>query len=36
VDTEKIKVSKRIGVEGAGEAAHYPFRFVLDVGDKKT
>lgn len=31
VDQEKIKVSKRIGVEGAGEAAHYPFRFVLEI-----
>lgn len=31
VDASKIIVSKRIGVEGAGEAAHYPFRFVLKV-----
>jgi DNA-3-methyladenine glycosylase len=31
VDPAKIIVSKRIGVEGAGEAAHYPFRFVLKV-----
>jgi DNA-3-methyladenine glycosylase len=31
VDPEKIIVSKRIGVEGAGEAAHYPYRFVLKM-----
>jgi DNA-3-methyladenine glycosylase len=30
-DPEKIIASKRIGVEGAKEAAHYPFRFVLKV-----
>ena len=24
-----IKISKRIGVEGAGEAAHYPYRYYL-------
>jgi len=31
VDPKNILVSKRIGVEGAGEAAHYPFRFVLKM-----
>jgi DNA-3-methyladenine glycosylase len=31
VDPEKIIVSKRIGVEGAAEAAHYPYRFVLKI-----
>ena len=31
IDPEKITVSKRIGVESAGEAAHYPYRFVLKV-----
>lgn len=31
VEPEKIIVSKRIGVEGAGEAAHYPYRFVLKM-----
>ena len=31
VDPKKVTVSKRIGVESAGEAAHYPYRFVLKV-----
>ena len=31
VDPKKISVSKRIGVEGAGKAAHYPYRFVLTL-----
>lgn len=31
VDPSKIKAGKRIGVEGAGEAAHYPYRFVLSI-----
>ena len=31
VDEEKIIVGKRIGVEGAKEAAYYPFRFVLKI-----
>lgn len=26
---EKIMVTKRIGVESAGDAAHYPYRFVI-------
>jgi len=31
VDASDIIISKRIGVEGAGEAAHYPYRFVLKI-----
>lgn len=31
VDPQKVTVSNRIGVESAGDAAHYPFRFVLKV-----
>ncbi|CAN5640426.1 DNA-3-methyladenine glycosylase [soil metagenome] len=31
VKTKNIIVSKRIGVESAGEAAHYPYRFVLKI-----
>lgn len=31
VDPKKITTSKRIGVESAGEAAHYPYRFVLKL-----
>lgn len=31
VDPKKITTSKRIGVESAGEAAHYPYRFVFKL-----
>ena len=31
INPKDIKVTKRIGVESAGEAAHYPYRFVLNV-----
>ncbi|MEP7264203.1 MAG: DNA-3-methyladenine glycosylase [Bacteroidota bacterium] len=29
IPENEIKITKRIGVEGAGEAAHYPYRFVI-------
>ena len=29
IPSEKILVTKRIGVESAGDAAHYPYRFVI-------
>lgn len=36
LDPAKIEVSKRIGVESAGAAAHYPFRFVLKMETQKV
>ena len=31
VKNSQVKISKRIGVESAGDAAHLPYRFVLDL-----
>lgn len=33
IPQDKIAITKRIGVEGAGEAAHYPYRFVIKHKD---
>lgn len=33
IDPNNVTVSKRIGVESASEAAHYPYRFVLKVNE---
>jgi DNA-3-methyladenine glycosylase len=35
IPDQHIKITKRIGVESAGEAAHYPYRFVVRHKDLK-
>lgn len=34
IPDNEIKITKRIGVEGAGEAAHYPYRYVTKLVTK--
>jgi DNA-3-methyladenine glycosylase len=36
IPDDKIAITKRIGVEGAGEAAHYPYRYVVGYNDMKS